>query len=91
MMEQDSAPVEAKELVGFEVKDAKLDFEGDSVVASAKASHVGKIGWLNITVEGGVSAKPFIFKAIDFIEKKIPGDQTSFAAIAKAAVDKAFS
>lgn len=80
-----------KELVGFEVAEKKIDLQGENVVGSVKAIHVGKIGKLSITLEGELGAKPFIYKGIDLLEKFIPGDQSMWANMAKAAVDKAFS
>lgn len=79
-----------KKLVGFEIEDSKIDLKGENVVGSVKAVHVGKIGKLSLTLEGELSAKPLIYKLVDVLEKAIPGDQSAWANIAKAAIDKAF-
>lgn len=77
-----------KDLVGIEVESKSITLEGDNLVGKVAAKHVGKIGYLKLSIEGGIEFKPLAYKAIDFVEQKIPGDQTAFAAIAKAAIDK---
>lgn len=79
---------EAEKLVGVELTNKSIELEGENLVGKVGAQHVGKIGYLKINVEGGIQFKPLAYQAIDFVEQKIPGDQTAFAAIAKAAIDK---
>ena len=80
-----------QKLVGFDIQNPQVDLKGNEVVGSVKAVHVGKIGKVSLTLEGSLSAKPLIYKGIDFLEKIIPGDQSVWANLAKAAVDKQFS
>jgi len=81
-------PNEEKKLVGIEIVEKSIDVVGDDLVGKVAAEHKGKIGSLKLTLEGSLEFKPIAYSVIDFVEKKIPGDQTAFAAIAKAAVDK---
>jgi len=79
---------EEQKLVGVELTNKSVELEGENLVGKVGAQHIGKIGYLKVNIEGGIQFKPLAYQAIDFIEKKIPGDQTAFAAIAKSAIDK---
>lgn len=79
-----------KKLIGIDVVEPKVDLQGENVIGSVGLVHVGKIGKLSLKLEGELSAKPLIHKGIDLLEKVIPGDQSMWAGMAKAAVDKAF-
>jgi len=67
-------------LVGIELTEKKVEVVGQDIVGSIGAKHVGKIGSLEIVLKGKIEFIPFANKVIDagvdFIEKKIPGDQT---------------
>lgn len=80
-----------KKLVGVEVVAPAVKLEGQDVLGSVGLQHVGKIGWVKLKLEGAISAKPLLFKAIDKVEEWIPGDQKIIAAGAKAAIEKYFS
>ena len=66
-------------LVGIELTEKKIEVVGQDIVGSIGAQHVGKIGSLEIVIKGKVEFIPFANKVIDatvdFLEKKIPGDQ----------------
>ena len=80
--------MEKQELVGIEVTEKSVKLEGQDVVGSVTAQHVGKIGSLEITLKGKFQFLPLVNKGIDWVEKIIPGDQTIFATMAKEAVSK---
>ncbi len=86
--EQAVAPAEEKKLVGLEIVEKDLDIVNGELVGKGAVKHVGKIGWFKLSLEGGVSALPFINKGIDWIEEKIPGDQKIYAQALKDAVAK---
>lgn len=73
--------------VGFELSSPKVEFEKGEVTVQGDAKHVGQIGSFQFSYAGRLSAKPILKKMVDLIEKAIPGDQTSWANIAKAAID----
>lgn len=77
-----------KPLVGFELQEKSVELEGQDVVAKAVAIHQGKIGSLKVSVEGKLEFLPLVNQAIDWVEKKIPGDQSFIAASLKAAVSQ---
>lgn len=77
-----------KELVGFEISEKSIDLNEGKLIGKAVGNHVGKLGFLKITVEGGFSAIPLLSKGIDWLEEKIPGDQKALAALAKDALAK---
>lgn len=77
-----------KKMVGVEIVGKSLSLEGQDVVGSIAAQHVGKIGSVKLTLEGKLEFLPLVNKGIDAIEKLIPGDQTLFANMAKEAVSK---
>lgn len=79
---------EENKLVGFELVKKELDIVNGELVGEAEGKHVGKLGWLSVSIKGGFSAIPVIHKGIDWLEKKIPGDQTAWAGILKDAVSK---
>jgi hypothetical protein len=62
--------------------DVDVKFEGGKVKVSV--NHVGKHGGAKL--EAYAEAKPFLDKAIDEIEKLVPGDQKIMAATLKAAI-----
>jgi hypothetical protein len=68
-----------KQLVGIELTEKKIEVVGQDLVASIGAQHVGKIGSLEIVIKGKFEFVPLAHKVIDvtvdFLEKKIPGDQ----------------
>lgn len=68
-----------EKLVGFELTEKKVEVVGQDIVGSVGAKHIGKIGSLEIVLKGKVEFIPFANKVIDdtvdFLEKKIPGDQ----------------
>jgi len=72
-----------KDLVGIKLVDKSIDLEGQDIVGKVALAHVGKLGKLKLTLEGSFELMPLANKAIDssvdFIEKKIPGDQTFMA------------
>ena len=72
---------ENKELKGAEFD---FDFKGGKVIV--KVEHVGAHGYAKL--EAGADAKPFLNKAIDEIEKLIPGDQKQYAELLKIALEK---
>lgn len=76
-----------KKLVGFDVTKADVGVEDGQVKGDVVAEHVGKIGSLKISLEAKLDAKPFLHKAVDMIEKAIPGDQSKWANMAKLAID----
>lgn len=71
---------ESKKLVGIELTEKKIEVVGQDIIGSIGAQHVGKLGTLEITLKGKFEFIPLASKAIDatvdFLEKKIPGDQT---------------
>lgn len=75
-------------LVGIELTEKKIEVVGQDIVASIGAQHIGKIGSLEIVLKGKVEFIPFANKVIDetvdFLEKKIPGDQVLAAEGLKA-------
>ena len=74
--------------VGFEVSEKNIDIVEGELQGKVVVKHQGQIGWLKVSVEGGVSALPFLNKGIDWLEQKIPGDQKVWAQLAKDAVAK---
>ncbi len=77
-----------KKLVGFEVVGQSIALEGQDVVGSIAAQHVGKLGSLKVSVEGKFEFIPLINKGIDKLEELIPGDQKGIAAMLKTAVSQ---
>lgn len=77
-----------EKLVGLEVESKSLDLVDGDLVGKASVKHQGKIGYLKISVEGGISALEFVNKGIDFLEEKIPGDQKIYAALIKEQIAK---
>jgi hypothetical protein len=69
-----------QKLVGIELVEKNVDVVGQDIIGKVAVKHQGKIGFLKLTLEGGIEFIPFANKAIDatvdFLEKKIPGDQT---------------
>lgn len=69
-----------KKNVGIEIVDESVEIVDKDLVAKASAQHIGKYGSLKLTLEGKFEFVPLAHNAIDkscdFIEKKIPGDQT---------------
>lgn len=72
--------------IGFEISKPDIDLVNGEVIGSVSGKHVGQLGELEISIKGKFSALPFINKGIDFIEKKIPGDQSVLAASLKGLV-----
>jgi hypothetical protein len=79
---------EEKKLVGVEIEEKSIEIKDSQLVGKIALKHQGKIGGLKITLEGDVSAVPFINKGIDWLESVIPGDQKAWAQLAKEAVAK---
>jgi len=77
-----------KKLTGGEPESNSLESEQGKLLGKAVVKHQGKLGWLKVSIEGGVTAIPFIHKGIDWLEQKIPGDQKAWAQLAKDAVEK---
>lgn len=80
--------LEVKKNVGIEIVDEQIKLEGQDVVGKVAAQHVGKYGSLKLTLEGKFEFIPLVNKAIDQIEKIIPGDQSAVAEMLKLAVSK---
>jgi hypothetical protein len=80
--------VAEKKLVGVEIVNKSIEIEGQDLVGSVTAHHVGTLGSLELTLKGKFELVPLANKAIDgvvdFIEKKIPGDQSLAAEAVKA-------
>lgn len=72
--------------IGIEVVEKDIDLVDGEMVGKLAVKHQGQLGWLKLSLEGAFSAKPFIDTAIDWIEKKIPGDQTGLAGVLKSAL-----
>lgn len=72
--------MEKKDLVGIQLTEKKIEVVGQDIVGSVGLEHVGKLGSLELTLKGKFEFIPLAGKAIDsvvdFLEKKIPGDQT---------------
>jgi len=79
---------EEKELKGFEIEEKKLDLVDGELIGKVTGKHQGKIGFIKISIEGGIGALAFINKGIDFLEEKIPGDQKLYAEIIKEQIAK---
>lgn len=84
-----------KKLVGLELVEKSVDIVGQDIVGKAAVQHVGKLGSLKLTLEGKFEFIPLASKAIDtavdFVEKKIPGDQTLYAEGLKGTLKTALS
>ena len=74
--------------VGIEISDKSVELKDGELVGKIVGHHQGQSGWLKVSVEGGISALPFINGAIDWLEAKIPGDQKAWASLAKDALSK---
>ena len=73
--------------IGLELTEKDIDLVDGNLVASGAVTHQGQYGYLKLRLEGSFSLKPFIHKAIDWLEEKVPGDQTVIATILKTSVD----
>lgn len=71
---------EPKKLIGIELTEKKVEVVGQDIVGSIGVQHIGKIGSLELVLKGKFEFIPLADKAIDvavdFLEKKIPGDQS---------------
>lgn len=75
-----------QKLVGVEIVSKSVKLEGENVVGAVAAQHVGKLGFVKITLEGGFQLLPLVGKGIDKLEELIPGDQKVLAQMAKTAL-----
>lgn len=72
--------------IGFEMSKPDIDLVNGEVIGSVSGKHVGQIGSLEISIKGKFSALPLINKGIDFLEAKIPGDQSALALTLKTLI-----
>lgn len=84
-----------QELVGVKIVDKSVSVVGQDIVGNIAVAHVGKLGSLELSLKGKFEFMPLAEKAIDgsidFIEKKIPGDQTLYAEGLKGTLKTALS
>lgn len=66
--------------IGLELMKKEIDLEDGNLVGRAAVRHQGQLGFLKLTLEGSFTLRPLLHRAIDWAEKKIPGDQTLFAS-----------
>lgn len=72
--------------IGFEISKPDIDIVNGEVIGSVSGKHVGQLGALEISIKGNFSALPVINKGIDFLESKIPGDQSALALTLKTLI-----
>ena len=84
--QKEETMLEKLKLVGIEISKPDIDLVGGNVTASTAVSHRGKIGGFKITFDGDISFLPLVNSAVDWVEKKIPGDQTGIASVIKTAL-----
>jgi hypothetical protein len=73
--------------IGLELVEKDIDLVEGELVGTATVKHQGQLGWLSLKLEGGFSARPLLFKGIDWLEEKIPGDQTIIASMLKTTIN----
>ena len=77
-----------EQLVGFKVEKPEVKLEGENLLGSVEANHVGKIGFVKVKVDAGFQFLPLVNKAVDKLEELIPGDQKAIAGMIKAAISQ---
>lgn len=70
-----------------ELKGAEVDFKFEGGQVQISVEHVGKVG--SVTLVAKADAKPLLEKAVDELEKLIPGDQKAVATMLKLAIANA--